>query len=282
MTATIVIVGFRAYDELALCLHSIARHEPEAPVILVDHAADEAVGRRTVAPYAKVRYVPTRANPGFAAGVNRAARLAAPGPLLLLNPDCVLQGPVRAPLCEVLARDPDVGIVGGLVHESDGRVQPSARRFPDLTTAFGGRTSWLSRVAPGNPLTRRNLQGDPSAGPVCVDWVIGAHMLIRRELFDQLGGLDESFVLYWEDADVCRRARDRGWRTVFAPVAAVTHAAARSSRHARLRSLVAFHTSAFRYYWKHAGPLGRTLSPLVGLGLAARFLARAARGPRAG
>ena len=274
---TLLIVGYRAYDELALCLHSIARHEPDARVVLVDHEADEARGRRITDPHANVRYVPSPDNPGFAAGVNRAARLAGPGPLLLLNPDCLLQGPVRAPLVEVLDRDPGVGIVGGLIHETDGRMQPSARRFPDVTTAFGGRTSWLSRVAPRNPLTRRNLQGDAASGPTRVDWVIGAYMLIRREAFEQLSGLDESFFLYWEDADFCRRARDHGWHTVFAPVAAVTHLTARTSRHARLRSLTAFHTSAFRYHWKHAGPLGRILSPFVGMGLAARFVARASR-----
>ncbi|MGE3889891.1 MAG: glycosyltransferase family 2 protein, partial [Vicinamibacterales bacterium] len=243
---TLLIVGYRAYDELALCLGSIAHHEPHARVVLVDHEADEARGRRLTEPYPNVHYVPAPDNPGFAAGVNRAARLAEPGPLLVLNPDCLLQGPVRALLVEVLDRFPDVGVVGGLIHEPDGRVQPSARRFPDITTAFGGRTSWLSRVAPRNPLTRRNLQGDPACGPTRVDWVIGAYMLIRREVFDQLNGFDESFFLYWEDADFCRRARDRGWQTVFAPVAAVTHLTARTSRHARLRSLIAFHTSALR------------------------------------
>jgi hypothetical protein len=165
-------------------------------------------------------------------------------------------------------------VVGGLVRESDGAVQASARRFPDATTGLAGRTSWLSKVMPGNPLTRRNLTTEPAEGVRQVDWVSGALMLIRRETFDEIGGFDEHFFLYWEDADFCRRAADAGWSTWYAPVAQVVHRTARASRHAPVRSLAAFHVSAFRYYWKHGGVLARVASPVAALGLAARFLVR--------
>ena len=275
MTPTIVIVGYRAYAELEQCLATLAAHEPDARVVVVDHAADEARGRALAARFARVTYLPRHENPGFAAGVNYAARHAGPGPLLLLNPDCEIAGPVIAPLATVLAGHPEAGVVGGLIREGDGALQPSARRFPDLTTALGGRTSWLSRVAPNNPLTRRNLTTAPASGVVPVDWVIGAFMLIRRETFDQVGGFDEGFFLYWEDADFCKRAAEAGWVTLYAPVSEVLHLTARASRHAPVRSLRAFHRSAFRYYWKHSAWTGRLLSPLVALGLTGRFALRA-------
>jgi GT2 family glycosyltransferase len=275
MTPTIVIVGYRAYAELEQCLRSLAAHEPDARVVVVDHAADEARGRDLAARFARVTYLPRHENPGFAAGVNYAARHAGPGPLLLLNPDCEIAGPIVAPLVSVLAANPRAGVVGGLIREGDGGLQQSARRFPDITTAFGGRTSWLSRVAPGNPLTRRNLTAAPADGVVPTDWVSGALMLIRRETFDQVGGFDEGFFLYWEDADFCKRAADAGWITLYAPVSEVLHLTARTSRHAPVRSLLAFHRSAFRYYWKHSPWTGRLLSPLVALGLIGRFALRA-------
>jgi GT2 family glycosyltransferase len=274
MTATVVIVNYRAYAELQPCLASLEKHEPEVPIVVIDHAADRAEASRLSAAFPRVAYRATHENPGFGAGVNAAAREAGAGPLLLLNPDCELTMPLVAPLMSVLEHDPAAGVVGGLVRESDGTVQASARGFPDATTGLAGRTSWLSRVAPGNPLTRRNLTTDPSTGLRRVDWVSGALMLIRREAFDAIGGFDERFFLDWEDADFCKRAADAGWTTWYAPVAEVVHRTARASRHAPVRAQAAFHVSAFRYYWKHGDTVARLASPLVAAGLAARFLAR--------
>ncbi len=290
MTGTILIVGYRAYEELEQCLASLEEHEPSTPVIVVDHDADAAHARRLRQRFPRVTYLARTTNPGFGAGVNDAARHAAlavsapsalpaagAGALLVLNPDCRLDGPILQPLLGVLAAHPRAGIAGALVLEADGRVQASARRFPDLTTGLAGRTSWLSRVRPDNPLSRRNLTTDPEAGVVTTDWVSGACMVIRRETFDAIGGFDERFFLYWEDADLCRRARAAGWETLYAPVARVIHLTARASRHAPVRSLWAFHRSAFRYYWTHGGVVARLLSPLVAAALAARFLVRLVR-----
>ncbi len=272
MPATVLIVGYRAYAELERCLTSLRQHEPDARVVVIDHAADEDRGRAVVGKFPRAHYVPRLVNPGFAAGVNACVRHAGEGPLLLLNPDCELTGPVLAELTRILVHHPRVGIVGGSVVEPNGVTQPSGRRFPDATTAVAGRTSLLSRLLPHNPLTRRNLAPRPSVGLAQVDWVTGAFMCFRRETFDELGGFDEAYFLYWEDADFCRRAADAGWTTMYARTAPVVHATARSSRFAPARSLLAFHRSALRYYWKHGSWLARGAGPLVALGLTARFL----------
>jgi GT2 family glycosyltransferase len=164
-------------------------------------------------------------------------------------------------------------VAGALVREPDGSVQMNARTFPDLWTVLGGRTSWLTRVAPSNPLSRRNLVA-ATGGTVVVDWVAGACMMIRREVFAALNGFDEGFFLYWEDADFCRRALGAGWRTIYDPSVEVTHASARASRHAPVRALAAFHRSVFRYYWKHGGAAARLCAPLVAAGLLLRFCIR--------
>ncbi len=271
---TVLIVGYRAYAELERCLASLVVHEPEIPVVVVDHDADDARGRAVTAPYPHVTYVPRTSNAGFAAGVNTAARQMAPGShILLLNPDCTLTAPVTAGLLAVLDAHPDAGIVGGVLREPQGTLQRSARRFPDVTTIVAGRTSWLSRHLPGNPLSRRNLAGLPAA-PTAVDWVTGAFALIRRETFDAVEGFDAGFFLYWEDADFCRRARDAGWSTLYAPTAAVVHATARCSSYVPIRALSAFHLSAWRYYWKHASWPGRVLAPVAAAALGGRFVLR--------
>ena len=162
------------------------------------------------------------------------------------------------PLAACLGAHQGAAIVGGLVREADGGVQASARRFPDLSTAFGGRTSWLTRVLPGNPLTRRNLAStNVQAGCAEVDWVTGAFMMVRHDVFETLGGFDEHFFMYWEDSDLCLRALKAGWKTMYEPGAQVVHFTGRASRHAPVRSLIAFHRSVFRHYWKHGSWVAR-------------------------
>jgi GT2 family glycosyltransferase len=274
VSVSIVIVNYRSYDELEQCLASLRAFEPGTRVIIVDHTAD--VGRvarlRSMHPGLELHAFDD--NPGFGAGVNRAAGFAGSDDLLVLNPDVVLTQPIVAPLVAYIGAQHTVGIVGGLVREASGVLQPSARAFPDLSTAFGGRTSLLTRLWPANPLTHRNLASSVAAGPERVDWVTGAFMFIRRRTFEEVRGFDERFFMYWEDADLCRRAAARGWHTAFLPLVSVLHLTGRASRHVPIRTLAAFHRSVFYYYWKHGGLLARVLSPVVALGLAGRFVLR--------
>ena len=96
-------------------------------------------------------------------------------------------------------------------------------------------------------------------------------MMIRRSAFDAVSGMDERFFLYWEDADFCRRLAAAGWRTVYHPRVGATHAGGRSSRQASDLAQAAFHRSAFRLFWKHAGAATRLLAPLVFLALRVRL-----------
>jgi GT2 family glycosyltransferase len=273
---SILIVNFGAYDALDACLASLATHAAGCEVVVVDHGSRAAELAR-VSHGRAVLAIADSANPGFASGINRAAGIASGDWLLLLNPDCVLETPVPQQLAGWMTAHPDAGAAGPRVREANGTVQASARRFPDWSTFLGGRTSALSRWWPGNPLTRRNLRHG-SDGPTEVDWISGACLLVRRDAFDAVGGLDENFFLYWEDADFCRRLRARGWKTYYCPIGEVRHVGGLSSLGAPVRSLVAFHRSAFRYYWKHASWRARLLAPLVLAGLGARLGARLAAG----
>ena len=267
----IVIVNYLAYEPLAGCLASLAPGIGSIDVVVIDHqsvAGDlEDLSRRF--PWA--RFVPVANNPGFAAGVNRGMRETTAPYVLLLNPDCTVNNDVARPLGSWLHHQRTAAVCGAIVREADGSIQASARRFPGITTGFAGRTSWLTRVWPGNPWTAKNLLSGVPDGPIEVDWVSGACMMIRREAFAAVGGMDEGFFLYWEDADLCRRLKDAGWLTFYNPSASVTHLTGKSSEHARRASLIAFHRSAYRYYRKHSGTLQRILVPWVFLALQARL-----------
>jgi GT2 family glycosyltransferase len=115
-------------------------------------------------------------------------------------------------------------------------------------------------------MSRRNLLGLDSRDAVEVDWISGACLMTRREMFEQLGGLDESFFLYWEDADYCRRIAAAGGRVAYLPSVSVRHFANGSARYDQPLAIRAFHRSAFRFYEKH-GRGGPLIAPLVRFGL---------------
>lgn len=266
-TFTIVIVNYNGGDHLERCLASLAAHAADAPVIVVDNASsDGSEARASRRP--NVTVIRNHTNTGFAAAVNQGVAAAAEGaPVLLLNPDCQLTAGAAGELERELDAHPECAIVAPLVLDEDGTVQGSVRGDPTILTGLFGRTTWLTRMLPNSWAAKRNVQTGraPETTSRTADWVSGACMLLRRAPFDAVGGFDERYFLYWEDADLCRRLRAHGHTIRYAPAAAVTHAGGASSRSARALSIRAFHRSAFIYYRTHVArtPLTRALGWLL-------------------
>jgi hypothetical protein len=271
MSVAVLIVNFRAYDALERCLVSLERVlDAGDEVVIVDHDSDENRLRHVVASCPRAVILPRPDNPGFAAGVNRAAAATRAPYLLLLNPDTEIVDALPRALEAWLASHPGTAIVGPRVLNPDGSVQPTARRFPGISTVLGGRSTWLTQTFPNNWITKRNLTGWTATGPLDVDWVSGACLMTRRDVFDALGGLDAAFFLYTEDADFCRRARMAGHGCTYVPSVSVRHAVGTCAAYAIEPSIRAFHDSAYHYYWKHSGALGRVVAPMVRAGLRVR------------
>ncbi len=283
MSTAVLLVNYRGYDDLERCLSSLEPHLGlDDEVVIVDWESDRKALRRAATAWPRAELVPRTDNRGFAAGVNLAASRSKAPFLFLLNPDAVAEGPVVRVLESWLTEHPDVAVAGARVLDADGRLQQSARRFPDLTTWLGGRSTWLSARFPGNWLTRRNLLADralESGQPIDVDWVSGACLMTRRDVFERLGGFDEGFFLYWEDADYCARVADAGLRRMYVPTVSVRHAAGRSASHDPEPAIRAFHRSAYRLYWKRASAVERLAAPAVraALWLRSEVSVRAAR-----
>ena len=269
----LVIVNYRSYEELTRCLTALeCSHRRLGRITVVDHDSDPSAAAGISARFPWVELLQQSSNEGFATGVNRGVACGGAEYLLLLNPDCVADGEAIDRLVAFAAERRDVAVVGPRILNPDGTVQGSARRFPGWSTFIAGRSSWLTRRFPGNPLSRWNLPAlDGTTVPVAVDWVSGACMLIRREAFEWVHGMDEQFFLYWEDADLCRRLGQNGWRTMYLPTATIEHAGGRSSIHAYRESLAAFHASAFTLFRKHAGRSWQWLSPIVYVALRLRL-----------
>ena len=269
----LVIVNYRSYEELTRCLASLERsHRKLGRITVVDHDSNSSAAAGISARFPWVELLQRAGNEGFATGVNRGVACGGGEYLLLLNPDCVADGEAIDRLLAFAAQRRDVGVIGPRILNPDGTVQGSARRFPGWTTFIAGRSSWLTRRFPGNPLSRWNLPAlDETTAPIEVDWVSGACMLCGRDAFEWVHGMDEQFFLYWEDADLCRRLGQNGWRTMYLPTATIEHAGGRSSIHAYRESLAAFHASAFTLFRKHGGRSWQWLAPVVYVALRLRL-----------
>jgi N-acetylglucosaminyl-diphospho-decaprenol L-rhamnosyltransferase len=253
----VLIVNFNAGPALGQCLASLGEHlggfDWEALVVDNGSADGSDVAAEQAGP--RVRVIRGGGNVGFAAAVNAAARLTRAPLLLLLNPDARLLPGAAEALCADLQAHAECAIVGPAVVNEDSSPQGSARGDPDMLTGIFGRTALATRLFPRLGAARRNVVVlEDAAGGRDVDWVSGACMLVRREAFDRVGGFDERFFLYWEDADLCRRLRNAGWRTRYQPAAKVVHLVGCSSRTNASLAIRAFHRSAYLYYATHVHP----------------------------
>ena len=252
---SVVVVNWNVGRILVNCLRAVTGElkTVNGECIVVDNGSARGDLDPVREEFPTVPVIANAGNYGFARAANQGIQASQGRYVLLLNPDAFPLEGMAEHLIRFMDQHPEVAVVGPRVTNTDGTVQGSARAFPGLRTAFFGRTSFLTRHFPRNPWSRRHvpvLNGGSNA-PLAVDWVSGACMLIRRRAWEDIGGFDEAFFLYWEDADFCWRLRNAGWEVVYDPRVSVSHAVGASSRQAPIRSTIAFHRSAFRLYRNH-------------------------------
>jgi GT2 family glycosyltransferase len=254
-----VLVNFNAGSELRQALRSIAAELSGRSWegVVVDNASTDGSAEIATEFAPQVRLVRNDANVGFARGVNQAVALCTAPFVLIMNPDCRLEPGAIDALASELAQHADCAVVGPRILSPDGTVQGTARGDPDMFTGLFGRASTLRRLLPRLAVARRNVRDDEVAAggaSVAVDWVSGACLLARRDALARVGGFDERFFMYWEDADLCRRLRAAGYRTRYVPAATAVHRVGHSSRTVRRFAIRAFHESAYLYYATHVAP----------------------------
>ena len=257
MRITAVIVSWNVRDLLERCLASI-RQQPSSShlveVWVVDNAStDGTVARvRQAAPWANL--MANQENLGFAAACNQGVAAAGSADaVLLLNPDAELLPGAIDELARFLSDHSQSGAVGPRLLNPDGTTQSSRRRFPTVATAFWEST-FLQQCFPSNRAVRSYYCEDrPDDEPQTVDWLVGACLLIRGKAWDQTGGLDEGFFLYFEETDWFKRASALGWTAAYVPAAWVCHRGGGSADQAPVRRRISFAESKGRYYTKHFG-----------------------------
>ncbi len=227
--------GIQEVDDLVL-----TQNTPDAPMVLPHGMAVQH----------RVNAVPM----GFAANHNQAFEGCQSSFFCVANPDLRL---AANPFPGLLAamRDPGVGLVAPLVLSPAGLPEDNARRFP---------TAWnLGRKLLGGDDGRYHLQSAEPISPQPVDWVAGMFLLFRAEAFQDVGGFDAKFHLYYEDVDICARLWKAGWKVVCDPAVTVIHEAQRASRH-NPRYMSWHAASMARYFFKHLGRLPHVPAPAQG------------------
>jgi N-acetylglucosaminyl-diphospho-decaprenol L-rhamnosyltransferase len=265
-----VVVNHDAGEVLLACVASL-RAEGIDEIVVVDNASTDGSVEAVLAADPGVRVMRAGANLGYGAGANRGIRATSAELVLVSNPDVALHRGAVDTLAAALGTDPALAVVGPCILEADGTRYPSARRFPSLVDAAGHAV--LAGLSPTNRFTGRYRMTDLEPGTTAeVDWVSGACFLARRSTLDELGGFDEDYFMYAEDADLCWRARRAGWGVAYVPGAVVTHLRGVSTARRPYRMLLAHHRSVYRFASRTASGRHRATLPAVAALLAVRLV----------
>lgn len=249
---TAIVVSYNALDALKACLDSLARSQGvRLRTVVIDNASQSPNVETVRREYRDVECIANDSNRGFAAAVNQGLARSS-GTVVLVNPDLVVKPSTIATLCDALSRYPDVGIVGPTLEYPDGSPQPSVKKFPDWFDLFL-ILSKVPNIVPSVARVYNGLTVDYSREQV-VDQVMGACFMIRRETIEKVGTFDEGFWMWFEEVDFCKRARAKGWKTLYTPRAVATHV--RGASFATVRSTEkqnALRNSIMHYSGKYFG-----------------------------
>lgn len=236
----VVIVNYRTADLTINCLRSLVPEIPTLPgmqVVVVDNASGDGSAEKIAGAIATEGWsdwatlLPSDVNGGFAWGNNLAIRpvLQSPHPApyyLLLNPDTEVRPHALKTLVTFMEDHPDVGIAGSGIEAGDGTPWRFAFRFPSILSELddGLRLGVVSRL-----LARWVVTQAMTDQPQPVDWLPGASMMIRRQVFDTIGLMDEGYFLYYEETDFCLQAKRAGWSCWYVPQSRIMHIAGQST-----------------------------------------------------
>jgi N-acetylglucosaminyl-diphospho-decaprenol L-rhamnosyltransferase len=277
---SVIVVSYNTRDLLRRCLQSLAEAANEGlslHTIVVDNASPDGSAAMVAAEFPSVELVRNERNLGFAAATNIGLKRANARYLLLLNPDTEVKAGALPALVSFMDAHPRAAVAGPSLVYGDGTPQHSCFRFPTLAMQF------LDLFPLHHRLLNSRLNGRyplDQKTPFEVDHPLGACMIIRPRVLEQVGLLDEGFFIYCEEVDWCWRAKKAGWRVYCVPEAVIVHHSGQSTRQFADKMYVELYRSRYRLFAKHYGPVRQVAVRLIiRLGLAKRAFAdrRAAR-----
>jgi len=245
MDLSIIIVNYNVREYLLKCLKSIFRNTQEISfeVIVVDNASSDDSSGVVLEQFPQVKLIGNQTNLGFARANNQGIKVARGSFILLLNPDTEVIDQGFSRMLKFLKENKKVGIVGPCLLNSDGSLQNTGYKFPTLAILF--KANFLG-------ISDHPVKPDKSKQ---VDWLQGSCLMMKKELLNDIGLLDEDFFIYGEEKDLCFRTKKAGWEIYSLPQCEVIHHANKSAVNYQGEALVEYHRSQlrfFRKYYSHA------------------------------
>lgn len=246
---SIILVNYNGADVVLDCLRSLLQflHAVPYEIIVVDHASTDGSAALIAKQFPAVNLIKQAENRGFGAGNNVGAKNARGEFLFLLNTDTLLTNDVLPTLVRLIKEHPEVGIIGTKLLNADGSLQLSVA----AEISFAGEYKTLRQLQQYNSQHGRESIAHKFDHAQTVDIVIGAAFFIRKSLFETLNGFDETFFMYFEESDLCQRARDRGWQVLYAPDVSIIHLGGYSVSKVSARMRLEYRRSQLYYYQKH-------------------------------
>ena len=251
MDLSIIIVNYQTFELTRDTINSILDYDYpfSYEIYVVDNAsADDSLSRLKDYFKDKVKFIASIENNGFAAGNNQALKQADGKYQLLLNSDTVVWENTLENIYNYMEDNPDVGACGCQVLLEDGNLDKACKRsFPNVKNSFFR----LFHIPTKSKDDNYNLTDLPDGEIYEIDCLTGAFMFIRKEVFDDIGFLDETFFMYGEDIDLCYRIKKSGWKIVYYGKSKITHLKGASSKKQKSKLIYEFYRAMYIYYKKH-------------------------------
>lgn len=222
MSLSIQIVNFRSRHYIEKCLFSIADNLPariEAEILIINNDKEKITSLNGLSKEGLFfRIIELGENIGFGRAHNTGFRESRGEYILFLNPDTIILPRALEEMLDIFKKDEKIGIIGPLLIDSHGMIQPDC---------FGIRRTPVSTIK-AKFFAQKNIQTNRLKDIFEVDWISGGAMLVRRDVFQKVGGFDEKYFMYFEDVDLCWRVKELGYRIVVGSKARVFHESGKS------------------------------------------------------
>jgi len=252
---TIIIVTYNSEKFIRNCIDSIQKKtkRTDYEIVVVDNNSRDNTAEIIYKEFKNVRLIRNRKNVGFAVANNIAIERSKGDLIMLLNPDTVLENDAIGVLSDFLSKNTDVGCAGSKLLYFDGTLQLSCRRFPNFINVFFGRRSILRHMFPRNPVSRKfMLENMDYNCTQDVDWVMGAAMMMRRDMIEAVGSFDEQYFLFVEDTDLCYRIRESGKKVMYVPESVIRHYHGASVKEGFSRSQLQHNIGMYKFFKKYS------------------------------
>lgn len=255
MKLSIIIVSWNVQEDLLTCLRSILENKPSCTfeVIVIDNASTDSTVDMIQKHFSEISLIINNDNRGFAAANNQALKKSQSKYILFLGPDTIIHPKSLDILVEFMDSNEDAGACGPKLLNADGSIQDSVRRFPSFRGALHRHTAFKF-VGIFKGQYRKWLMYDfNNDKQQDVDQVMGAALMVRRSVTEQVGVMDERFFIYYEEVDLCYRIKQGSWRIVHIPEAVITHLGGSSSDQVPVSKRIMAMTSLLKFFRKHRG-----------------------------